>query len=374
VANPNALVVHLRDGIELLHFYSGRPLCRLTLRAGEVHVDMDGDGVIDHLEAVGGIHRSGHAGAARSAEQEHHALKLPKCLAMVRSGVPPTRQLFNASICETSWTDLLRFGGNMFRSGVGAAGVAADAAHSAESDAFGAGRTHTGRGGRGFSLEGGIGLSADDADLPRSGRVGKAAAGSQAEQSQALQVAHPIVVQEPHTVGKSAKRRRFHSFFFLSSGLVSSFNHDGSRTWHTQTRATWLHSGSSGAGGALSPAAAAFRPSLSPYSMHVDTPAEHVLVLGERSAALVSLGGSVRVEWTLAPDVVTANPVIADFNNDGECMNDIERRLCARSYAAEAFLSLHIHDFRALRPVLLLHVQVSTTSCCSPPRAIMATL
>jgi len=308
VANPNALIVHLRDGIELLHLYSGRPLCRLTLRAGEVHVDMNGDGVIDHLEAVGGIHRAGNA--ARSGEQEHHAMSLPKCLAMVRSGIPPSRQLFNASICQSSWADMLKFG-SLFGNGAGAAGSRMQGGGARSAGRGGRGSRRTGRGGRSFSLE------SEEEDLPSSGGTGQTGS----EQSQAaLAVAHPIVVQEPHTVGKAAKRRRYHSFFFLNSGLISSFNHDGTRTWHTQTRATWLHS-SGATGTAQSPALAAFRPTLTPFAARVDTPSEHVLVIGERYGALVSLGGSVRVEWPLAPDLAVAKPVVGDFNGDG--LNDV---------------------------------------------------
>jgi hypothetical protein len=356
VANPNAIVVHLRDGIELLHLYSGRPLCRLTLKAGEVHVDMNGDGVIDHVEAVGGIHRANSL-HIRGVNQEHHESSLSKCVAVVRSGIPPSGQLFNASICLSSWSDLLRFGG-MLRTVVSVSmSGRSDESHNSVSDAaggvLGAGRSaHLGRGGgRAFSMEGAVGST--DGDEDGSDSISKAMGSDALQTQQVLQVAHPIVVPEPHTVGKSqfnvhtfgliilisvlltfdvglsictyavsvgAKRRRYHSFFFLSSGLVTSFNHDGSRTWHTQTHATWLHS-SAVVGGPLTPTAAAFHPSLTPFSLHVDTPSEHVLVVGERKASLLSLGGSIKVEWTLAPDIVVAKPIIADFNNDG--INDI---------------------------------------------------
>lgn len=317
VLNPNALVVHLRDGLEILHLYSGRPLCRLTLKAGEVHVDMDGDGVIDHVEAIGGLHQA--AARARSGGPEH-SLTLPKCLAVVHSGIPASRQLFNASICQSSWSDLMRFGGgNLLRSMEGAA---PEAAHNAAADAslsasIGSAPVLSGaRGGsNSFSLEGGIDSSSEDGSTEsRSSRVLSAILqGGQAEMQQQVQVAHPIVIQEPRTTGKRAKKRRFHSFFFLNSGLVSSFNHDGTRTWHTMTKAHW----NSAAAAALSPLAAAFRPTLSAFSLRVDTPADHVLVIGERSAALLSLGGHLRADHVLAADTVVAKPVVGDFNNDG---------------------------------------------------------
>ena len=97
---------------------------------------------------------------------------------------------------------------------------------------------------------------------------------------------------------------------------MSSFNHDGSRTWHTQTKSTWLHS-SGATGTPLTPAAASFRATLSPFSLRTDTPADHVLAVGERSASLLSLGGSLRAEVTLAPDLAVAKAIVADYNNDG---------------------------------------------------------
>lgn len=312
VLNPNALVVHLRDGLEILHLYSGRPLCRLTLKAGEVHVDMDGDGVIDHVEAIGGLHQQ--AARARSGGPEH-SMTLPKCLAVVHSGVPSSRQLFNASICQSSWADLMRFGGgNLLRPRDGAA---PEAAHSAAADASlsaSIGSAPVLSGARGGSNSFSVDSSEDGSTESRSSRLlGALLEGGQAELQQQVQVAHPIVIQEPRTAGKRAKKRRFHSFFFLNSGLVSSFNHDGTRTWHTPTKAQW-NSGASTS--AQSPLAAAFRPTLSAFSLRVDTPADHVLVIGERSAAVLSLSGHLRAEVALAADTVVAKATIGDFNND----------------------------------------------------------
>ena len=317
VLNPNALVVHLRDGLEILHLYSGRPLCRLTLKAGEVHVDMDGDGVIDHVEAIGGLHQA--AARARSGGPEH-SLTLPKCLAVVHSGIPPSRQLFNASICQSSWSDLIRLGGGSLLRAM--EGAAPEPSHNAAADASlsaSIGSVPVLSGARGgshsFSVEGVADASSEDGSTEsRTSRVlGSILQGGQSELQHHVQVAHPIVIQEPRTAGKRAKKRRFHSFFFLNSGLVSSFNHDGTRTWHTMTKAQW----SASSAAAAAPLAAAFRPTLSAFSLRADTPADHVLVIGDRSAALLSLGGHLRAEVLLASDTVVAKPVVGDFNNDG---------------------------------------------------------
>lgn len=208
VRDANALVAHLRDGIEILHLYSGRPLCRLTLQAGQVHVDMDGDGVIDHVEAVGGV----HSASTRNAH-DAHAIRLPKCLAMVHAGVPPKRQLFNASICETSWTDLITLGPD---------GMSPPPPPSTE---HGPATPPPSWGGRtsasAFSLEGGAG-STEDATFGGGGggggggRVfGNLFHAADSDQTKQIRVAHPIVIQDPRTAGKSQTTRRQRSRTYL---------------------------------------------------------------------------------------------------------------------------------------------------------------
>lgn len=46
---PNVIVAHLKDGIEVIHFWSGRPLTHLSLPAGPLYMDINGDGTIDTL-------------------------------------------------------------------------------------------------------------------------------------------------------------------------------------------------------------------------------------------------------------------------------------------------------------------------------------
>lgn len=115
----------------------------------------------------------------------------------------------------------------------------------------------------------------------------------------------------------AAKKRRYHSFFALNSGLVSSFNHDGSRSWHTQTKAVWLRSHTPDT--VLSIAEASFRPSITPFGLHADSnmPADHVLVVGEQAASIISFGGHLRTELLLARDLVVAAPIVGDLNGDG---------------------------------------------------------
>ena len=48
---PNVLVAHLEEGIEAVHLYSGRTLCKLHLPPSGLHADLNGDGVLDHVQA-----------------------------------------------------------------------------------------------------------------------------------------------------------------------------------------------------------------------------------------------------------------------------------------------------------------------------------
>lgn len=47
---PNVLVAHLEEGIEAVHLYSGRTLCKLHLPSPGLHADLNGDGVLDHVQ------------------------------------------------------------------------------------------------------------------------------------------------------------------------------------------------------------------------------------------------------------------------------------------------------------------------------------
>lgn len=89
---PNVLVAHLKEGIEAIHLASGRTVCKLLLQEGGLHADVNGDGVLDHVQAVGGV------GAERVVLSGLMEAIRP-CTAVATSGVPVREQLFNATIC-----------------------------------------------------------------------------------------------------------------------------------------------------------------------------------------------------------------------------------------------------------------------------------
>ena len=52
-AEPNVWVAHLRDGIQAVGLHTGRTICKLHLASPGLHVDLNGDGLLDHLQAIG---------------------------------------------------------------------------------------------------------------------------------------------------------------------------------------------------------------------------------------------------------------------------------------------------------------------------------
>ncbi|KAE8703845.1 Detected protein of confused Function [Hibiscus syriacus] len=100
---PNVVVAHQKEGIEAVHLASGRTVCKLHLQEGGLHADINGDGVLDHVQAVGG---NGAEQTVVSGSME----VLRPCWAVATSGVPVREQLFNASICHHSYFHLFQHG------------------------------------------------------------------------------------------------------------------------------------------------------------------------------------------------------------------------------------------------------------------------
>ena len=88
---PNAIVAHLKEGIEAIHLYTGRSICKLHLPQGGLHVDLNGDGVLDHIQVVSG-------GEIVRSEGGHH--RMAECTVYATSGVPPKEPYFNISACS----------------------------------------------------------------------------------------------------------------------------------------------------------------------------------------------------------------------------------------------------------------------------------
>jgi hypothetical protein len=98
---PNVVVAHTKEGLEAIHLYSGRTVCRLSLTPDALHVDLNGDGVPDHVRAVGGTpYNLAEEAAEEDADRSMRHAKINFCSALVTSGIPPRQRLFNGTICR----------------------------------------------------------------------------------------------------------------------------------------------------------------------------------------------------------------------------------------------------------------------------------
>ena len=103
-ASPNVFVAHQEEGIEVVHLFGGRTVCKMLLAPFDTHADVNGDGVLEHVSARGGGGaRLAAAGEIPYAEKGGEATSRDRaCWARVTAGVPPRGVVFEGSICRGS--------------------------------------------------------------------------------------------------------------------------------------------------------------------------------------------------------------------------------------------------------------------------------
>jgi outer membrane protein assembly factor BamB len=117
-SKPNVIVAKLKTGLEIIHLYTGRPLCRLLLpplhteTTRGAYADINRDGIIDQILSVTGNIPSD---------------PLPLCYATAQTGVPIIDQLWNGTTCGSGGAPALEFfmSKGLQSFSVGAAGIAA---------------------------------------------------------------------------------------------------------------------------------------------------------------------------------------------------------------------------------------------------------
>ncbi len=82
-SNPNVVVAHLSDGVQVVHMYTGRPLTHIALADSILYDDTNADGVIEDVRATS------DPGTVRD-----------QCVGVSLAGLPSTAKMFNVSICE----------------------------------------------------------------------------------------------------------------------------------------------------------------------------------------------------------------------------------------------------------------------------------
>lgn len=257
--SDNALVTHLQQGLEVVHLFTGRTLCELHLAPGQLHVDINGDGVIDHIAASGG----GHAAADSSAPLLHHVgtqrhATLGGCLARATSGVPPNEELWTADICARR-------------------------------------------------------RAIDEALLPmRADEEGGGFANAHGPSGlSSITFAPPAFLPIPRADGSYSHLRGQHGIVGIlsSDGVITAISRHGARLWQRFMEVGWDED--------ITPDVA---PALLPLSLRHNAVPAALLAVGADAAVVVSEHGAelARLSLAFAP---LAAPVVADFNGDG--LNDL---------------------------------------------------
>lgn len=261
--HPNVVLAHTEEGIEALHLFSGRTVCRLPLQSGVVHADVNGDGIPDHIHAVGGNLRGLMQEAASEGTDvigSHN--RLLYCSATVSSGIPTRYRLWNGTICRHTVLGL----------------------HSASRD--------------------GIVLGvAPAAVLPDYGNVRKS---SQKE--------------------ISSLRRRNNVYFLNSVGDLSGYSSWGELMWQVSTGATWdvvplgedgqiiIDSDQDPENSKEDPSSEV--PTLLPMTLRRHSTPTVILAAGRSYAAIVSERGHILASLSLPSSPIQPLNVI-DYNLDG---------------------------------------------------------
>jgi hypothetical protein len=100
--NPNVIVIHKKNGLEVIALRTGVPITSLSLLTNRVYADVDGDNVIDAIVILNNPKRVNIHNIEYHTHQYSsiNNYKLQHCMLIVMSGLPAQSQLFNGSICS----------------------------------------------------------------------------------------------------------------------------------------------------------------------------------------------------------------------------------------------------------------------------------
>ena len=287
---PNAIVAHQEEGIEVVHLFGGRTLCKMLLTPLDAHADVNGDGVLEHVSARGGggarLTAAGESfldEEGEKNEKEKHGDRA--CWARVSAGTPPRGVVFEGSICR------------------GSMGVS----------------RHARRDGSVADANAGGFISGNTVDV---------ASPVALRRRRDVRVASRGSPSRP-TDGRERSVSRLDSVrldlvFLNSRGEMTSYTHEGTRRWQLRTDSGWAR------GRGETPGLFAFplRRNLGgtleePLEMFYGAETEVALAVGATRATFVTPSGYVLATLTL-PARPIAPAVIEDVNGDG--LNDVVLR------------------------------------------------
>ena len=328
VANPNVIVAHTRQGVDIVNVFTGDRISQISLPAPRyggmagVWADINGDWIIDHVQAIPGL--EGDEGDGEDGEDEegdghghsHGASKtlglnhgrsahyqLPSCWLQVVSGVPPLETIWNGPLCHTD-------------------GRQRDGAPSmpSEESASSANMPYANSGGD---------ISITEA-MSQSLLEGRQAL----DKEDAIRVATPTLVRHP-MLTESAQIRAvvpFSIVVLVSNGVLTHYSHKGALLWQTTTSATWHVADAQGRRSTLKGSDRgpdAFVPGTIVADLLVAdefqgeggfswNEQEHLLLAtGDASVVLARLSSGEIMSSMPIEDPPTGAPVVGDFTNDG---------------------------------------------------------
>ena len=318
---PNAIVAHQEEGIEVVHLFGGRTLCKMLLTPLDAHADVNGDGVLEHVSARGGggarLTAAGESFLDEKGvhEKEKHGDRA--CWARVSAGTPPRGAVFEGSICRGS----MGVTRHARRDG-GAGGDRADA----NAGGFISGNT--------VDVASPVALRRSRRDVRVASRLESRLASRRDGE------ARPPPDGRERSVSRLDSRRVsasdaargavFDLVFLNSRGEMTSYTHEGTRRWQLRTDSGWARGRGETPGLFAFPLRSAARASETPraaeepFEMSRDgAETEVALAVGATRATFVTPSGYVLATLTL-PARPIAPAVIEDVNGDG--LNDVVLR------------------------------------------------
>lgn len=315
--HPNVLVVHTAQGIEVVGLRSGRPITSLALpgRNGRSYADIDGDGIIDTiviLDNKDSIDRhSNEFSTSYTLPDSASVSELRHCSMVVISGLPPTSQLFNGSLCHEKMSIY---------------------------DSLGDKKTAS------YSTDG---ISSSHSNTARRVSTHLAPLPSQIIYSAPLVLKKSI---DSSSVYSSSLEESLEKdvIVAIGTGVVTSYSGSGHFNWQ-------LHNGPLAAVGSGFLRVLAYDPDarrVADNGGHNNIHA-NIVVVGDSSMSILSRDGDVLSESDI-PDSPIGRPTFGDFDNDG--ISDIT------IVTNNAVLGYHVHIQKTSHTVVILLLILSTVA------------
>ncbi|KAJ6240544.1 fg-gap repeat-containing protein [Anaeramoeba flamelloides] len=275
---PNALVAHVKNGIDVVHLYTGVQICYIPLTSHGSYGDLSGNFMINHIESTLShdyIQKINQASAPqrkndadfytgnRHLRSKHYSAdnhqfprlslnskgsinwKIPICLAQANSDLIKREPIWNNTIC--TYSDLLK------------------SSNGASSDSFGDGKLR-------------------------------------------ISLLDPILIPDLET-----KYRRYLSIFAISNGNLLAVSHNGQIRWSINTNANWIANFDEDEQNPLFDQI--FTPILQPFK-------NNILLIGKKNGLIIeSTNGKIRTSFEIPNylDSPISSPwaIVEDFNGDG---------------------------------------------------------